>query len=158
VLHISHTTFSASPLPIKAVLTGARHCSAAGFAVNAYAPVLALARKLLAAFAPEQVIEVYRGDTLCFRVVLGTAAKLTVEDDRNGRPRFRKYKARQSWEAAAPIAPKTPLGITEPSASIRATTAESAAAEIATTTTTTTTTTTPMPALSATKPVPSSTG
>jgi hypothetical protein len=35
--------------------------------------------------------EVYRGTTLCFRVALATAARLTVKDDKDGVPRFKNY-------------------------------------------------------------------
>jgi len=63
--------------PIRAELAGSRHCSALGLSVNAYAPVLVLARtRIRAGFDPNRLIEVYRGSTtlLCFRVKLATAA------------------------------------------------------------------------------------
>jgi hypothetical protein len=44
-------------VPIKAVLSGTRHCSALGISVNAYTPVLTLARQLIrAGFHPDRLI------------------------------------------------------------------------------------------------------
>ena len=92
-------------LPIRAELSGSRHCSALGIAVDAYTPVLTLARRLIYAGLPSDcVLEVYRGATLCFRVPLAVAARLTVEDSMNGAPRFRRYRP-PSWEVGPPIAP-----------------------------------------------------
>jgi|SRR6516165_6439171 len=93
-----------SPI-IRAELEGSRCCSTLGFSVDAHAPFLALARKLIqAGFDPGCTLEAYRGATLCLRAKLGIAAELTVEDDRNGTPHFRQDRA-QSVVAAPPIAP-----------------------------------------------------
>jgi hypothetical protein len=82
-------------VPIKAVLSGTRHCSALGISVNAYTPVASLARQLVrAGFHPDRLIEVYRGTTLRFRVSLATAARLTVKDGSDGIPRFRLHPQR----------------------------------------------------------------
>jgi hypothetical protein len=96
-------------VPIKAVLSGTRHCSALSISVNAYTPVLTLARQLIrAGIRPDQLLEVYRGSPLCFRVPLVTAARLTVKDGPDGRPSFRQYE--QSWPVDPPIASNDPAG------------------------------------------------
>ena len=102
-----------SPPPIRAELSGSRRCSTLGIVVNAYAPVLTLARQLIrAGFPPDRILEVYRGATLCFRVPLAVAARLTVEDSSDRPPRFRQYRS-PSWEVGPPIVPNdlaaTPL-------------------------------------------------
>jgi hypothetical protein len=93
------------PTPIRAELSSDRRCSAAGTTVNAYAPVLAIARKLIAAgHNPDCVLEAYRGSTLCLRAKLGAAARLEVKDNR-GRPLFVPWRARSVRAVAPPIAP-----------------------------------------------------
>jgi hypothetical protein len=78
---------------IRAHLIGSRICGAMGIRVNAYAPVCELARRLLRArFHPDQMVEVYRGETLCFRVKLITAARLIVDDSGSGRPSFKRWR------------------------------------------------------------------
>jgi len=73
--------------PIIAELEGSRRCSALGLSVNSYAPVCALGRQLVhAGYEPDCILEVYRGTTLCFRVRLAVAARLTVEDGKDGVP------------------------------------------------------------------------
>ena len=115
MLHTSHSVFHASPFPLKAEFMGSRYCAAAGFAVNAYAPVCALARKFLQnGFTPEHMLEVYRGNTLCFQVPLGTAAGLEVRDSHHGRPVFVPWRPRGT-RTTPPVAPKTPAGTTQPS-------------------------------------------
>jgi hypothetical protein len=99
--------------PIRAELSGDRRCSAVGIVVNAYAPVLTLARQLIrAGFPPDRILEVYRGATLCFRVPLATASRLEVGDSNQGRPVFVPWRSR-STRTAPPIAPNdlaaTPL-------------------------------------------------
>jgi hypothetical protein len=90
---------------IRAELSGDRRCSALGITVDAYAPVCAIARQLIrAGFPPDRILEVYRGTTLCFCTTLATAARLTVEDSKDGVPRFRWYRP-PSWEVTPPIAP-----------------------------------------------------
>jgi hypothetical protein len=90
---------------IRAELEGSRRCSALGVEVDAHAPFLALARNLiLVGFDPSCILEAYRGATLCLRAGLDVAAELTVEDDRNGTPRFRRDRV-QSVVAAPPATP-----------------------------------------------------
>ena len=114
-------------LPIHAELSGSSHCSALGIAVNAYAPVLALARRPIhAGLPPDRILEVYRGMTLCFRVPLAVAARLTVEDGSNGVPRFRRYRP-PSWEVGPPIAPNSQALPREPSSENNASLTEAAA-------------------------------
>jgi hypothetical protein len=103
MLNISKLHFSAST--IRAELTGCRRCSALGLSVNSYAPVCALARRLIAAgHDPNCILEVYRESTLCFATTLGTAAGLMVEDGSDGVPRFRKYRP-PSVAVGPPVAP-----------------------------------------------------
>jgi hypothetical protein len=46
---------------------------------------------------------VWRGDVLCLRIrSIGEAAQLTVEDDRHGRPRLRRWRNRARGCGAAP--------------------------------------------------------
>jgi hypothetical protein len=102
----------AGETPIRAELSGGRRCSAVGIVVNAYAPVLTLARQLIRGFPPDRILEVYRGATLCFRVPLATASRLEVRDSNHGRPVFVPWRSR-STRTAPPIAPNdlasTPL-------------------------------------------------
>jgi hypothetical protein len=87
-------------------LSGNRRCSTLGIVVNAYAPVLTLARRLIrAGLPPDRILEVYRGATLCFRVPLAVAARLTVKDDKDGVPRFKNYVPFPADRVAPPIAP-----------------------------------------------------
>jgi hypothetical protein len=105
VLYNRSFNFRQAHPPIQAKLEGSRRCSAQGLTVVSYAPVCALGRKLVrAGFDPDSVLEVYRKVTLCFRVRLGSAARLTVEDGPNGTPRFRSYRA-QGWVVRPPVAP-----------------------------------------------------
>jgi hypothetical protein len=98
---------------LRADLIGSSTCSEAGITANGTAPVLTLCRRLLAAgLDPDQALEVYRGAVLALRVrSIGEAAKLTVEECSDGRPRFRPYRPRPS-EGGPPIAsndwPATP--------------------------------------------------
>lgn len=92
---------------IWAILTGTRQCAAPtlDLSVNAYTP----ARQLLRTGShPDRLIEVYRGTTLCFRVSLATAARLTVKDGQDGPPRFRRYKPSESLGVTSPVAPSEP--------------------------------------------------
>lgn len=96
---------SSPPTPIRAELSGDRRCSAEGLTVNAHAPFLAMARKLIAAgYDPHHVLEAYRGTTLCLRAQLGAAAQLTVQDGSDGPPRFRQYRP-PGVAVGPPIAP-----------------------------------------------------
>jgi hypothetical protein len=70
--------------------------------------VLALCRELVAAgFDPDQPLEIYRCATLALRVrSIGEAARLAVEDNKTGRPIFRRLRDRPARDGAAPpIAP-----------------------------------------------------
>jgi hypothetical protein len=73
-----------------ALLIGNSTAIAAGIAVHGHAPVTRLCRELLeAGHDPSLALEVYRGTAVCLRVrAIGEGALLTVEEDRNGRPRF----------------------------------------------------------------------
>ena len=93
--------------PVIAKLSGNGTCSATGFKVTGHAPVLALCRELIAAgLDPDQALEVYRGAILALRVrSIAAGARLTVEDDSRGTPRFRPWRGgaaslvRQNGEA-----------------------------------------------------------
>jgi len=105
VIPTNKTAVGASPAPIRAELAGSRCCSALGISVNASAPVLALARQLTCSgFDPKQILEVYRGSTLCFRVKLAAAAPLAVRDNSPGTPVFVPLRER-TMRTASPVAP-----------------------------------------------------
>jgi hypothetical protein len=90
---------------IFAELVGSNTCTAAGITVVDHAPVLALCRALLTAGQePNRPLRAYRGNVLCLQVrSIGQAAQLTVEDDRHGRPRLRRWRdrARGVWRGLA---------------------------------------------------------
>ena len=77
--------------PIRAELKDTT-CTALGITAKSRAPVLALCRALVTAgHNPSLPLEAFRGQTLCLAVrSIGEGARLTVEDDRHGIPRFRK--------------------------------------------------------------------
>jgi hypothetical protein len=81
---------------VRAELTG-DICTAAGLTAAGHAPVQSLTRLLIAAgHDPSARLEVWRGDVLALRVrSLAEASKLAVEDDRRGRPRFRRLRNRK---------------------------------------------------------------
>ena len=84
---------------IFAELIGSNTCTAAGITVVDHAAVLALCRALVTAG------HAYRGDVLCLRVrSIGEGARLTIEDDRHGRPRLRRWRNRPKGCGAAPLA------------------------------------------------------
>lgn len=91
---------------IFAELVGSNTCTAAGVTVVDHAPVLALCRALVTAGQdPNRPLHAYRGGALCLRVrSIGQAAQLTVEDDRHGRPRLRRWRDRARGCGAAPPA------------------------------------------------------
>ena len=94
--------------PLCAELTGSNRCTAAGITATGPAPVLALCRALLdAGFDPDQSLEIYSGAMLALRVrSIGEAARLAVEDNKTGRPSFRRWRDRPARDGAAPpIAP-----------------------------------------------------
>jgi hypothetical protein len=75
--------------------------------VRSRQPLLDVARRLLTlGHSAHAAVEMkYIGsDTVCLSALVGTAAKLTVEDDRLGRPRFRRWRGPRSTGAAPPIA------------------------------------------------------
>src|SRR5215469_7156293 len=91
---------------IFAELIGSNTCTAAGVTVVDRAPVLALCRALVTAGQnPNRPLHAYRGDVLCLCVrSIGEGARLTVEDDRHGRPRLRRWRNRPRRYGAAPLA------------------------------------------------------
>jgi hypothetical protein len=95
---------------IRAELAGSRRCSALGLTIQSYAPVCVLARKLIAAgFSPDRLLEVYRGPTLCFRVPLAKAARLTVTERDRGGIHFERWKPLPSSAGSAPTARTGPV-------------------------------------------------
>ena len=83
-----------SQAPIPATLIGSDCCAAEGISVRAYAPVLALCRALIeAGHDPGRALHAHRGGVLALVVrSIGEGARLTVEDDRHGRPRLRRWR------------------------------------------------------------------
>jgi hypothetical protein len=103
-----HADRSACKPVIRGELIGSSTCSAAGFTATTARPVLALCRELVAAgFSPDQSLECYRGAALALRArSIGEGARLTVKDNRLGRPVFVRWQDRAASDAAAPpIAP-----------------------------------------------------
>ena len=86
---------------IHAEITGSDTCLAAGIKATGHAPVLGLCRQLLAAgLDPDRAIEVYRAGILALTVrSIAQGARLTVEDDSRGTPRFRPWRG----GAASPV-------------------------------------------------------
>ncbi len=78
---------------IRAEIEKDHTCTAAGIKVRARAPVLALCRKLIAVgFDPSLPLHAYRGDVLALKVrSIGEAAMLTVQECRDGKPRYRRW-------------------------------------------------------------------
>ena len=90
---------------IFAELIGSNTCTAAGVTVVDHAPVLALCRALVTAGQDSnRPLHAYRGDVLCLCVRIGEGVRLTVEDDRHGRPRLRRWRNRPRRYGAAPLA------------------------------------------------------
>lgn len=94
---------------LRAELIGSDYCTATGFSATGPTPVLSLCRQLVTSgFDPSRPLEVYRGDTLALRIrSIGAAARLTVKDNRLGRPIFARWQDRAGSDAAAP--PITPM-------------------------------------------------
>ena len=90
---------------IRAELISSTACTAAGITVVDHAPVFALCRVLVTAGQdPNRPLHAYRGDALCLRVrSIGEGAQLTVEDDRHGRPRLRRWRNRARRCGAAAL-------------------------------------------------------
>ncbi len=92
--------------PIHAELIGSDRCAAEGIIATGYAPVLALCRLLVVAgFDPATPLEAWRDETLCLYVrTIGEGAGLTIEDDRHGRPRLRRWRDRNGGcGASSPV-------------------------------------------------------
>jgi hypothetical protein len=91
---------------IRAELIGSDRCCAVGIVAHGTAPVLALCRALVTAGQdPNRPLHAYRSDVLCLCVrSVGEGARLTVEDDRHGRPRLRRWRNRPRRYGAAPLA------------------------------------------------------
>jgi hypothetical protein len=85
-------------------LLGPCRAEAFGVAVRAYAPLCAIARRLIrAGLDPGLPIEAYRGDVLALRGrSLLEVAQLTVQDSSTGPPRFRWHRP-LSWEVGRAI-------------------------------------------------------
>lgn len=107
MLHITHCNARRNPL--RAELVGSDRCTIPGFTATSATPVLALCRTLIAAGSdPTTRLDCYRGDTLALRVCsIGAAAKLTVKDNRLGRPCFARWQDRAASDAAAPLVAET---------------------------------------------------
>jgi len=80
--------------PVIAQLIGDNQATiVGGLSVSSPTPIFALCRQLVAQGAdPDQLLQAYRGDTLCVSVRIGDGARLTVASDQLGRPRFRPYR------------------------------------------------------------------
>src|SRR5262245_26748997 len=90
-----------SAAAITAELIGSDQCTAIGITARAHAPPLALCRQLIeAGINPDRPLHVYRGETLALIVrSIGEGAALTVEDNRLGTPRFRRWRPRSDGAA-----------------------------------------------------------
>jgi hypothetical protein len=102
---------SISPTPntrpsISATLTASTRCEALGIVVDDHAPVLTLCRQLLAqGIDPNATLVVYRSGIVALRVrSISQAARLAVDDDEQGRPRFRQRRPQR--RGAAPLVQK----------------------------------------------------
>jgi hypothetical protein len=84
-------------VPICAELSGADRCVAEGIGVRSPAPVLALCRALIGAGNdPLRPLVAYRRGVMALAVrSIGEGAQFTVEDDRHGRPRLRRWRRRE---------------------------------------------------------------
>jgi hypothetical protein len=83
--------------PICAEFCGADRCVAKGVGVRSSAPALALCRALIeAGHHPLRPLHAYRSGIMALAVrSIGEGAKFTVEDDRHGRPRLRRWRGRE---------------------------------------------------------------
>ena len=90
------TSLKQSKQVIRATLSGSNCCSTLGIEVRSAAPILALCRALIAAgHDPQRPLEAFRGNTLAITVQkIGDGARFTVEDDRHGTPRVRRWRVR----------------------------------------------------------------
>jgi hypothetical protein len=90
---------------IKAELIGSDRCSALGLTATGHSPVFKLCRALVEAGCdPASALEAYRDDKLSIRVrSIGEGARLTVEDDRHGKPRLRQRKGARGCGAGSSV-------------------------------------------------------
>ena len=90
---------------VCAELIGSDRCSALGMTAHGTTPVLGLCRLLVeAGLDPATPLDVWRGSTLCLRIRrIGEAAQLTIEDNRHGRPRLRRWRNRARAYGAASL-------------------------------------------------------
>jgi hypothetical protein len=87
---------------IRAELFGSQTCTAASVTATGHAPVLALCRSLIAAgLDPDTAVDVYRGAVLalCVRSIR-EGATLTVSEEANRPPRFKRWKPRDVGEGS----------------------------------------------------------
>ena len=82
-------------LPIMAQLRGSRTASAEGITVESYTPAFELCRKLIeAGMDPKKPIVFFRNGEIALKVKsLEWGAEHTVEDDRRGKPVFKKIRS-----------------------------------------------------------------
>src|ERR1700687_5970032 len=95
--------FPRSQAAIRAELSADDCCSALGMTVRGPAPVLALCRRLIElGHDPATSLKAYRADVLSLQLrSIGEGAKLTIEDDRLGQARFRRWRDRHAGDGAA---------------------------------------------------------
>jgi hypothetical protein len=103
---LSYTKAGSACNTIVAHLSASRRCTTADIRATGVTPVLALCRELLAAgLDPDAAVEVYRSGIVALRIrSIAEGAKLTVEDDRLGRPKFRRWRGPRNDGAAPPVA------------------------------------------------------
>jgi hypothetical protein len=93
--------------PIHATLIGSDRCEAEGISARGSAPMLALCRALIeAGHDPNRPLHAYRAGVLALAArSIGAGAQLTVEDDRHGRARLRRWRERdRGCGAGSPVA------------------------------------------------------
>jgi hypothetical protein len=87
-------------------LIGSTECRCEAYSIStfAHAPALALCRALIhASCNPDQALEIHRAGVFALRICsIGEAADLVVEDNQNGRPRFRLERPARR-DAASPM-------------------------------------------------------
>jgi hypothetical protein len=100
-----------SATAIRAEISGGDTAVALGIRVRAYAPVLALCRKLIeAGHDPATPLQAFRGDTPCLRArSIGEATALEINGERTGfRPAREPDAAPPSdYSGSPPIGPRT---------------------------------------------------
>lgn len=91
---------------LRAEIFGSDRCTAEGISVRGYSPELGLCRALIAAgYNSQRPLHAYRNGNFALVVrSIGEGSRLTVEDDRHGRPRLRRWRKRLvGCGAAAPV-------------------------------------------------------